>query len=207
MLKKIVIFGVGLIGGSFARALRQAGAVEQIVGVGRTAAVLQRAKELGIIDVASTSVEEALRDADLVLLAAPVAQTAVILESIKPYLQPGTVVTDAGSIKGEVVTTARAVLGDKIAQFVPGHPIAGLEANGPEAAIPRSVHRQEGGVDAIGGKLCRRCSLGSASLAAVRRDHPSVNTRKSRRSICCCQSFAAFAGVCTGRRYCEQAAC
>ena len=93
MLKKIVIFGVGLIGGSFARALRQAGAVEQIVGVGRTAAVLQRAKELGIIDVASTSVEEALRDADLVLLAAPVAQTAVILESIKPYLQPGTVVT------------------------------------------------------------------------------------------------------------------
>jgi len=60
----------------------------------------------------------------------------VILESIKPYLQPGTVVTDAGSIKGEVVTTARAVLGDKIAQFVPGHPIAGLEANGPEAAIP-----------------------------------------------------------------------
>jgi prephenate dehydrogenase len=136
VLKKIVIFGVGLIGGSFARALRQAGAVEQIVGVGRTAAVLQRAKELGIIDVASTSVEEALRDADLVLLAAPVAQTSVILESIKPYLQPGTVVTDAGSIKGEVVTTARALLGDKIAQFVPGHPIAGLEANGPEAAIP-----------------------------------------------------------------------
>ncbi|MBF8176229.1 MULTISPECIES: prephenate dehydrogenase/arogenate dehydrogenase family protein [Oxalobacteraceae] len=136
MLKKIVIFGVGLIGGSFARALRQAGAVEQIVGVGRTAKVLERAKELGIIDVASTSVEEALRGADLVLLAAPVAQTEVILKSIKPYLQAGTVVTDAGSIKGEVVTTARAVLGDKITQFVPGHPIAGLEANGPEAAIP-----------------------------------------------------------------------
>ncbi|MNS03765.1 T-protein [compost metagenome] len=124
-----------MIGGSFARALRQAGAVEQIVGVGRTAAVLQRAKELGIIDVASTSVEEALRDADLVLLAAPVAQTAAILEAIKPYLQSGTVVTDAGSIKGEVVATARAVLGDKIAQFVPGHPIAGLETTGPEAAI------------------------------------------------------------------------
>lgn len=125
-----------MIGGSFARALRQAGAVEQIVGVGRTAKVLERAKELGIIDVASTSVEEALRGADLVLLAAPVAQTEVILKSIKPYLHAGTVVTDAGSIKGEVVTTARAVLGDKITQFVPGHPIAGLEANGPEAAIP-----------------------------------------------------------------------
>lgn len=125
-----------MIGGSFARALRQAGAVEQIVGVGRTAKVLERAKELGIIDVASTSVEEAMRGADLVLLAAPVAQTEVILQAIKPYLQAGTVVTDAGSIKGEVVTTARAVLGDKIEQFVPGHPIAGLEANGPEAAIP-----------------------------------------------------------------------
>lgn len=124
-----------MIGGSFARALRKAGAVEQIVGVGRTAASLERAQELGIIDVASTSIEESLRDADLVLLAAPVAQTESILAAIKPYLQAQTVITDAGSIKGEVVAAARRALGDKIAQFVPGHPIAGLEANGPEAAI------------------------------------------------------------------------
>jgi prephenate dehydrogenase len=135
VLKKIVIFGVGLIGGSFAAALRKAGAVEEVVGVGRTAASLARAKELGLIDRISTSVEEALRDADLVLLAAPVAQTESILSAIKPWLQPQTVVTDAGSIKGEVAIAAARALGDKITQFVPGHPIAGREANGPSAAV------------------------------------------------------------------------
>jgi prephenate dehydrogenase len=133
--KKIAIFGVGLIGGSFALALKKAGAVEQVVGVGRTAITLARAKELGIIDVASTSAEEAVQGADLVLIAAPVAQTGAILAAIAPHLQPGTVVTDAGSTKGDVVAAARAALGDKIAQFVPGHPIAGRELNGPDAAI------------------------------------------------------------------------
>lgn len=135
MLKKIAIFGVGLIGGSFALALKKAGTVERIVGVGRTAATLARAQALGIIDAASTSVAEALLHADLVLIAAPVAQTEAILASIKPHLQPGTVVTDAGSTKTSVVTVARKALGEKIAQFVPGHPIAGRESNGPDAAI------------------------------------------------------------------------
>lgn len=135
MLKKIVILGVGLIGGSFALALRKAGAAEQIVGVGRSQATLLRARELGIIDVISTSIAESLQNADLVLLAAPVAQTEVMLAAIKPYLQKQTVVTDAGSIKGEVVLAARRALGEKIGQFVPGHPIAGLEATGPDAAI------------------------------------------------------------------------
>jgi prephenate dehydrogenase len=135
VLKKIVILGVGLIGGSFALALRKAGAAEQIVGVGRSQATLLRARELGIIDVISTSIAESLQNAELVLLAAPVAQTEVMLAAIKPYLQKQTVVTDAGSIKGEVVLAARRALGEKIGQFVPGHPIAGLEATGPDAAI------------------------------------------------------------------------
>ena len=135
MLKKIVIFGVGLIGGSFAAALRKAGAVEEIVGIGRSEASLGRALQLNLIDVASTITAEALRGADLVLVAAPVAQTEAILSAIKPWLEPQTVVTDAGSIKGEVVGAAARALGDKIAQFVPGHPIAGSEANGPDAAI------------------------------------------------------------------------
>src|SRR4051812_18526788 len=135
VFKKIAIFGVGLIGGSFALALRKAGAVQQIVGVGRTPASMARAKELGIIDAISTSVADALQGADLVLIAAPVAQTQAILASIHPHLQPGTVVTDAGSTKTDVVAAARAALGEKIAQFVPGHPIAGRELNGPDAAI------------------------------------------------------------------------
>ncbi len=140
MLNKIVIVGAGLIGGSFALALKQAGAVQAIVGVGRRSATLARAKELGIIDVASTSMEEAVTDADLVLLAAPVAQTGAILAALAPHLQPGTVVTDAGSTKTDVVAAAREALGKKISQFVPGHPIAGRETNGPDAAIVDLYH-------------------------------------------------------------------
>ncbi|HCE08869.1 MAG TPA: prephenate dehydrogenase/arogenate dehydrogenase family protein, partial [Oxalobacteraceae bacterium] len=135
MFKKIAIFGVGLIGGSFALALKNADAVERVLGLGRSAASLARARELGIIDEIATSVAEAVRDTDLILVAAPVAQTEAILAAIAPYLQPGTVVTDAGSTKSDVVAAARKALGVKVAQFVPGHPIAGRELNGPDAAI------------------------------------------------------------------------
>lgn len=131
--KRIVVFGVGLIGGSFALALKRAGAVAEVVGVGRRRETLERAQSLGIIDGIGSAA--AVAGADLVLLAAPVAQTDALLRDIAPYLQPGTVVTDAGSTKSDVVQAARAALGNKINQFVPGHPIAGREQNGPEAAL------------------------------------------------------------------------
>ncbi|MDB5855279.1 MAG: prephenate dehydrogenase/arogenate dehydrogenase family protein [Herminiimonas sp.] len=134
--RKLVIAGVGLIGGSFALALRKQNAFERIVGIGRSTATLVRARELGIIDEAAASVAEALEGADLVLIAAPVAQTEAILALIRPHLRPGTIVTDAGSTKTDVVAAARRALGEKIGQFVPGHPIAGREMNGPEAAMP-----------------------------------------------------------------------
>jgi len=135
VFKKVAIFGVGLIGGSFALALKKAGAAQRIVGVGRSAASLARAKELGIIDEVCVSAAEAVNDCELALIAAPVAQTEAILASMEPHLQADTVVTDAGSTKTDVVAAARRALGGKIAQFVPGHPIAGREKNGPEAAI------------------------------------------------------------------------
>lgn len=135
MFKKITIFGVGLIGGSFALALKKNAAVQQVVGVGRSASSLARAKELGIIDLACTSIEEAVANADLILIAAPVAQSETILASIEPHLHAGTLVTDAGSTKSDVVEAARKALGSKIGQFIPGHPIAGREQNGPDAAI------------------------------------------------------------------------
>jgi prephenate dehydrogenase len=139
VFKKIVIFGVGLIGGSFALAQKKVAAATQIVGVGRTAAPLERAIALGIIDSASSAESDALasclRDADLILIATPVAQTEAILRVIAPHLQVGTIVTDAGSTKTDVVSAARRALGVKVAQFVPGHPIAGREKNGPEAAL------------------------------------------------------------------------
>jgi prephenate dehydrogenase len=136
MFDKVVIVGVGLIGGSFALGLKAAGAAREIVGLERSAEALARARQLGIVDTVSERPEEALRGADLVLLAAPVAQTAGILRALLPWLEPHTIVTDAGSTKSDVVASARAVLGERIVQFVPGHPIAGRESNGPDAAIP-----------------------------------------------------------------------
>jgi prephenate dehydrogenase len=146
VLNKVVLFGVGLIGGSFARALKKAGAVQRVVGIDRSLASLERAKQLGIIDdigpVANApgtgypaALADTLRGADLIMLAAPVAQTGRILALIAPYLSEGAIVTDAGSTKTDVVIAAREALGSKIAQFVPGHPIAGRETNGPDAAI------------------------------------------------------------------------
>ena len=131
---KVVIFGVGLIGGSFALALRKAEAVGEVVGFGRTKATLKKALEADIIDRIGDDVESEVSDADLVLLAVPVAQMADIFAQIAPHLGKDTLVTDGGSTKSDVVAAARANLGDKIGQFVPAHPIAGAEASGPAAA-------------------------------------------------------------------------
>ncbi|AET89827.1 prephenate dehydrogenase [Caballeronia cordobensis] len=139
---KLVIFGVGLIGGSLARALRErAGLGGSVVGVGRSAASVARAIELGVIDEAAalgddTALADALAGADVVLLAAPVAQTEPLLARIAPFLDAGTIVTDAGSTKSDVVAAARRALGARVAQFVPGHPIAGRESSGVDAALP-----------------------------------------------------------------------
>jgi len=135
VFNKITLFGVGLIGGSFSLALKKAGVVGKIVGMDRSRESLERALQLGVIDEIGKSIPDAVSGADLVLLAAPVAQSEAILASIQPYLQPGTIVTDAGSTKSDVVAAARKAMGEKIAQFVPGHPIAGREKNGPDAAV------------------------------------------------------------------------
>lgn len=135
MFKKVVIFGVGLIGGSFALALRRAHPGTHFVGVGRSVHSLERAQALGIIDAIATDPAAAVDGADLVLLAAPVAQTEAILASIATHLAPQAIVTDAGSTKSDVVAAARKALGPRVAQFVPAHPIAGREKHGPEAAL------------------------------------------------------------------------
>lgn len=135
MFKKIVIFGVGLIGGSVALSLKKQTHIPQVVGVGRSGQSLQEALKLGLIDVAETDVAHAMQDADLVLIAAPVAQTPAILRSIRPHLNAATIITDAGSTKSDVMAYAKAELGDKFDQFVGGHPIAGAEKSGPAAAM------------------------------------------------------------------------
>ena len=132
--KKIVIFGVGLIGGSFALALRKAHAVGEVVGFGRSAATLQQAQQLGIIDRVGSDMAAEIGDADLILLATPVGQMAELMARIAPHLGAHTLVTDGGSTKSDVVAAARANLGSRIAQFVPAHPIAGAEKSGAGAA-------------------------------------------------------------------------
>lgn len=117
-----------------ALALKQAGLATHIVGVGRSASSLDQALALNIIDSAETNIEAALADADMVLIAAPVAQTSSILQSLQPFLAPQTVVTDAGSTKSDVLAAAKLALGEKFNQFVGGHPIAGAEKSGPAAA-------------------------------------------------------------------------
>lgn len=134
LLKKLVIFGVGLIGGSVALALKKASENTHIIGVGRSEQSLKEALKLGVIDALETNIYEACSDADLILIAAPVAQSASILQSIKPYLNAKTIITDAGSTKSDVLATAREILGDQFSQFVGGHPIAGAEKSGVSAA-------------------------------------------------------------------------
>ena len=135
MIEKLALIGVGLIGGSLARALRDAGQAREIVGHGRGLANLQRAVELGVIDRVETTLPAAVRDADMIVLATPVGSMEKIFQAITPYLAPTAVVTDVGSVKGSIVDTARRVLGDKFARFVPGHPIAGTERSGVEASF------------------------------------------------------------------------
>ncbi|MER2513603.1 MAG: prephenate dehydrogenase/arogenate dehydrogenase family protein [Nitrosomonas ureae] len=136
-LNKLVIIGVGLIGGSFAQALRSAGLVKHIVGVGRSRKNMQDAIELGVIDDIASDIASALHHADLVFLAMPVGQTQYIMEKIAPHLQAHTIVTDAGSTKQDVIAAARHYLSIQSRHhFVPGHPIAGAEQSGVQAARP-----------------------------------------------------------------------
>lgn len=133
-LNKIVIFGVGLIGGSFALAMKKAGCSAKITGIGRNPENLRLALDLGIIDEIGSDLPAALAGADLVLIATPVAQIQGILEKIAPHLDDKTVVFDAGSTKEDVVACARSALRDKFSRFVPAHPIAGAENSGAAAA-------------------------------------------------------------------------
>lgn len=133
-ISRLVICGVGLIGGSAALALRAAGAVERVVGIGRSRASLEAAQRLGVIDEIATDWSQALAGAEVVLIAAPVGQLLAITAAMAPYLDPETLVTDAGSTKRDVVEAVRRNLSGHLANVVPAHPIAGAERSGVEAA-------------------------------------------------------------------------
>ena len=135
---KLVVLGVGLVGGSFALALRAAGSVGNVVGVGRGRANLDVARSRGIIDEGvplDGDWTRELADADVVLLATPVAQFESLFSAIAARLPDGAILTDAGSTKQNVIAAARRHLGPALPQFIPGHPIAGTEHTGAAAAF------------------------------------------------------------------------
>ena len=134
MIKRLAIIGVGLIGGSLALALRARGAVGEVVGIGRGEANLRRGVELGVIDRYSLDPCTGVKDADLIFLATPVCTIAGILGQIAPYLASGAIVTDGGSAKEEIVAACEPLMPEGTF-FVGGHPIAGTEHSGVEAAF------------------------------------------------------------------------
>ena len=142
MINRLCIVGVGLIGGSLARALKMAGAVGEVIGHGRDATQLQLALELGVIDRAETDVAAALRGVDVVVMAVPVGAMEGVLRAMAPHLGAATIVTDVGSTKGSVVAAVERVFGSVPARFVPGHPIAGTERSGVAASFAELYHKR-----------------------------------------------------------------
>ncbi|MCK7548154.1 bifunctional prephenate dehydrogenase/3-phosphoshikimate 1-carboxyvinyltransferase [Marinobacter koreensis] len=136
LFTRVAIIGLGLIGGSLACALRQRRLTGEVVGFDKRPDELALAAELGVIDRAADSLEDAVRGSDLVVLAVPVRATRSVLESLKPYLDSDAVLTDVGSTKSSFVSDVRAVFGEVSPRVIPGHPIAGSEKSGIRAANP-----------------------------------------------------------------------
>jgi prephenate dehydrogenase len=135
LINRLAIIGVGLIGGSLARALKRKKACGRVVGYGRDMANLQKAVDLKVIDEYSLTVASAVKDADVVVLATPLNTTEPLLKSMRGYLRNDAIITDVGSAKGSVVEAARNTLDKLFPRFVPGHPIAGREKSGVEASV------------------------------------------------------------------------
>ena len=136
MFTQLGVIGCGLMGGSFAAAMKRAGLVKRIVGYSKSPNTTERAKKLGVIDVAAESALLAVSGSDIVLIAVPVAATESTFKAVRHLVEPGVLFMDVGSTKRDVVDAARRVLRERVASFVPAHPIAGKEASGIQNADP-----------------------------------------------------------------------
>jgi prephenate dehydrogenase len=130
MFNQLGVIGCGLMGGSFALALKRAGLVKRVVGYSKSPSTTEKAKRLGVIDVAAESALQAVSGCDIVLIAVPVAATETTFKAIRHLVEPGVLFMDVGSTKRDVVDAARRVLRERIGSFVPAHPIAGKESSG-----------------------------------------------------------------------------
>jgi len=130
MFNQLGVIGCGMMGGSFALALKRAGLAKRVVGYSKSPSTTAKAKELGVIDVAAESALLAVSGSDIVLIAVPVAASEATFKAIRHLVEPGVLVMDVGSTKRDVVDAARRVLKERVSSFVPAHPIAGKEAAG-----------------------------------------------------------------------------
>lgn len=134
LIQRLVIVGVGLIGGSLSLALKEAGEVGSVIGVGRGLPNLEKALELGVVDEYTRDLAAAVSDADVVFLATPVCSLPEVAASVLPHMKEGAILTDGGSVKGELIDAIEPILPEAL-HYVPGHPIAGTENSGAEAAF------------------------------------------------------------------------
>jgi len=134
MFNQLGLIGCGLMGGSFALALKRAGLVKRVVGYSKSPSTTDTARRMGVIDTAAESALQAVSGADLVLLAVPVSATEITLRAVRHLLDPRVLVMDVGSTKCDVVDAAQRVLGNRLGSFVPAHPIAGKETAGVQSA-------------------------------------------------------------------------
>lgn len=176
LVRRLAILGVGLIGGSVSLALRKAGAVGEVIGYGRGRANLETARELGILDHIAETPAAAVAGADLVLVTVPVGAMRDLFAAIASHLEADAVITDAGSVKAAVIADARATLGPAMPRFVPGHPVAGTECSGAQAAFETLFHGRRSIVTPIADTrddaLERVCSVWRACGATVSRMDP-----------------------------------
>jgi len=135
MINHLCVIGVGLIGGSLSMSLKKSGYVNYVTGLGRSVENLQKAQQLGVIDHYETDYGKATSQADMIFISVPIGAMPEIFVKIEPYLSKHTIITDGASAKHSVIGVAQRELGIKINQFIPGHPIAGTEKSGAEAAF------------------------------------------------------------------------
>lgn len=143
MFEQLGLIGCGMMGGSFALALKRAGLVKRVVGYSKSPSTTERARQLGVIDVEAPSALLAVSGADLVLLAVPVSATEATFKAIRHLVRGNVLIMDVGSTKREVIDAARRVLKDQVGVFVPAHPIAGKEVAGVEHADADLYHGRQ----------------------------------------------------------------
>jgi prephenate dehydrogenase len=179
LFEQLGLIGCGLMGGSFALALKRKGLVKRVVGYSKSPSTTERARQMGVIDVEAPSALLAVSGADLVLLAVPVAATEATFKAVRHLIAPGALVMDVGSTKADVVDAARRVLGDRLGCFVPAHPITGKEVSGVEHSDATLYHGRQVILTPIErtytAQLQRAVSLWTALGSQVRQMSPQAH--------------------------------